>query len=120
MPPPETELPELGWPPPADEKFTRYRKNAKLSTKFGQKVSIGKTNSGEDRAPILIDGIILSVTSRMLQTNNVIIDALLGQGDALDDYNVHLQSAAVDKANLANSAQQLAVSVVEGVPDAAD
>jgi hypothetical protein len=121
-PRPTAALPEPGWPPPSDENFTRYRKNRKLSLDrrdhgFEQRISLGKTNSGEARPPVPIDGIILSVTSRMLQTNNVVVDALLGQGDALDEYNVQLQAAAVDKAHLANAEEQLAVSTVEGVVD---
>ena len=49
-----------------------------------------------------VNGIILNVTQRVLRTPSVIIDALLGQGEALDCYNEELQEAAVIAAQLAN------------------
>lgn len=49
-----------------------------------------------------IPGIILDVTDRILPTDSVICDALLGQGEALDCYNMRLQNAAAEKSELEN------------------
>lgn len=49
-----------------------------------------------------VNGIILSAVSRITNTPGVIVDALLGQGEALDCYNMRLQDAAAINANLQN------------------
>lgn len=49
-----------------------------------------------------VNGIILSAVSRVTNTPGVIVDALLGQGEALDCYNMRLQDAAAINANLQN------------------
>ena len=66
-----------------------------------------------------VDGIILNVTHRVLRTPSVIVDALLGRGEALDCYNQQLQLAAVDGAHLANRKQEQAIAVIDGVSGAA-
>ncbi len=64
-----------------------------------------------------VNGIILNVTHRVLRTPSVIVDALLGQGEALDCYNQNLQEAAFDLAHLANRKQEQALQVVEAIDD---
>lgn len=49
-----------------------------------------------------VPGIILDVQHRMLRTDSVIVDALLGQGEALDCFNIKLQEAANMKAYMEN------------------
>jgi hypothetical protein len=49
---------------------------------------------------ITVPGIIVSVRQRILRTDSVITEALLGQGEALDCYNQKLQDAATQKAQL--------------------
>jgi hypothetical protein len=39
-----------------------------------------------------VPGSILSATSHILRTDSVIVDAVLGQGEALDCYNIRLQA----------------------------
>jgi hypothetical protein len=67
-----------------------------------------------------VNGIILDVTHRVLRTPSVIVDALLGRGEALDCYNQHLQEAAVDGAHLANRKQEQAIAVIDGIADSAE
>lgn len=55
-----------------------------------------------------VDGVILDATHRVLRTPSVIVDALLGQGEALDCYNQQLQEAAFTGAQLTNQAAELA------------
>lgn len=56
---------------------------------------------------ITVPGIILDVSERILPTDSVICDALLGQGEALDCYNMRLQDAAALKAELENESRRL-------------
>ncbi len=49
-----------------------------------------------------VPGIILDVTKRVVRTDSAVVDALLGQGEALDCYNQNLQQAAVKEAELSN------------------
>ncbi len=51
---------------------------------------------------IKVPGIILDASKYVLRTEGVIVEALLGQGDALDAYSHGLQDAAVREKNLAN------------------
>ncbi|MDR6921232.1 MULTISPECIES: hypothetical protein [Chryseobacterium] len=51
-----------------------------------------------------VDGIILDVTHRVMRTPSLVVDALLGQGEALDCYNQNLQGSAVEAAELNNEA----------------
>lgn len=51
---------------------------------------------------ITVPGIILDASKYVLRTEGVIVEALLGQGDALDAYSHGLQDAAVREKNLAN------------------
>ena len=67
-----------------------------------------------------VPGIILDVTHRVLRTPAVIADALLGQGEALDCYNQHLQQAAFDGAHLANRKLEQAIAVIDAIEDPAE
>lgn len=69
-----------------------WRKQAGLSDSY---TSGGLTLS--------VDGIITSVSSHILRTDSVIVDALLGQGEALDCYNSRLQDAAALAAEQQNA-----------------
>ena len=52
---------------------------------------------------VSVPGIITSVQSYILKTDSVIVDALLGQGEALDCYNMRLQEEAARAAELRNT-----------------
>lgn len=49
-----------------------------------------------------VPGIILDVTSRVLPTDSLLVDSVLGQGEALDYYNLSLQEEAVQQARREN------------------
>ena len=49
-----------------------------------------------------VPGIILDVTSRILPTDSLLVDSVLGQGEALDYYNLSLQEEAVQQARREN------------------
>ncbi|MCZ4279742.1 hypothetical protein O4H49_03055 [Kiloniella laminariae] len=67
-----------------------------------------------------VEGIILSVKHRILRTPSVIVDALLGQGEALDCYNIQLQEAANKQAHLENDKMEQALAIIESLSDPKD
>jgi hypothetical protein len=64
-----------------------------------------------------VKGIILDVTSRILRTPAVMVDAMLGQGEALDCYNMQLQDAAYTSAHLENKKSEQMIAILEGITD---
>lgn len=50
-----------------------------------------------------VPGVILNVQQHILNTDSVVADAVLGQGEALDCFNKRLQDAAAMKAHLENA-----------------
>ena len=72
----------------AQQTLTFYRKNKNLSQTYLEKT---------------VKGIVLNVTHRTLRTPSLIVEALLGQGEGLDCYNMQLQDAAVENAVLQNT-----------------
>ena len=58
---------------------------------------------------ITVDGIILSARTVVLRTDAVIVEALLGQANALDDYSIGLQLERVREKQIANDAAALAL-----------
>ncbi|MCC6684632.1 MAG: hypothetical protein IT247_06145, partial [Bacteroidia bacterium] len=82
---------------------------------FRKSTSLSMTAEG-----ITVNGVIKSVESRVLHPDSVIVDALLGQGEALDCFNLKLQDAAVVQANLENEAKQQAIGIIEGLADATE
>jgi hypothetical protein len=64
-----------------------------------------------------VPGIILNVTHRVLRTPAVIVDALLGQGEALDCYNQNLQEAAFAGALLNNRKVEQQIAVIDAIED---
>jgi len=67
-----------------------------------------------------INGVILDVQQRIIPTDSVIVDALLGQGEALDCYNMKLQDAATVKAKLDNDALTQQMTIIDAQTTEAD
>jgi len=66
---------------------------------------------------ITVPGVILSGKTYVLKTDSVIVDSLLGQGEALDCYNARLQEAAADAAELENQKTTSALAIVAEISD---
>ncbi len=64
---------------------------------------------------IEVAGVIKRVQRNVLRTPAVIVEALLGQGEALDCYNQELQAAAVDRSQLANAVTRSALDIVDSI-----
>jgi hypothetical protein len=74
--------------------FEYWRKKASLTDTY---------SAGAGGLEITVPGVITSVQSHILKTDSVIVDALLGQGEALDCYNMRLQEEATRAAELRNN-----------------
>ena len=66
-----------------------------------KKKGLTQTYNGKE-----VNGIILDVTHRIVRTPAMVVDSLLGQGEALDCFNQQLQNEAVKAAQLANEITQ--------------
>lgn len=64
-----------------------------------------------------VPGIIMDVTNRTIRTSAVVVDALLGQGEALDCYNMKLQNAATQVADLDVQRLQQMIDTINGISD---
>jgi hypothetical protein len=64
-----------------------------------------------------IHGVVLNVTERVMRTPAVIMDAVKGQGFALDCYNQKLQEAAWMGAHLANRKTAQALEIIDAITD---
>lgn len=80
---------------------------------YWRKIAGLKDSYPTDAPTYTVPGIILNVKHRVLPTDSVIVDALLGQGEALDCYNKNMQSAATHSANLDNLMKQEEVNKVK-------
>lgn len=69
---------------------------------------------------ITVPGVILNVQTAVLRTDSVIVDSLLGQGEALDCYNSRLQEAAANAAELENDKTEQAMAIINSIADAKD
>lgn len=68
---------------------------------------------------ITVPGIIVNTTKRVVRTSAVVVDALLGQGEALDCYNQKLQDAATLNATLDNDRLTQMMEVINSIDDPA-
>ncbi|MFF2875084.1 hypothetical protein ACFVR2_02050 [Gottfriedia sp. NPDC057991] len=65
--------------------------------------SLYKDQTGRE---ILVQGIIISVKKHVMRTEGVIVDSILGQGDALDTYSHGLQDEEIRTKKLANDLKE--------------
>lgn len=71
----------------------------------------------DDPINISVKGVILSVQKQTLKTSSLIADALLGQGEALDCYNMKLQDADSIAAYLGNMVTLQQLQAIEDITD---
>jgi hypothetical protein len=74
-------------------------------------------NLNDTYANITVNGVILGVQTHILRTPSVIVDSLLGQGEALDCYNSLLQDEAVRTAKVKNDMLTQAYDIIRNIPD---
>ncbi|WP_433227532.1 hypothetical protein [Actinomadura formosensis] len=83
-------------------------KKSLSATDFYWRVRKDMTSTYQDETgnKFTVPGVIVAANKIVMRTEGVIVDALLGQGNALDDYSKGLQEAAVKQRELANAAAQ--------------
>jgi hypothetical protein len=98
------------WPPvglPLSSS-ARFRKDPELTSSYSPYAGA---------ATISVRGIIKNVTHRVMPTDSVIVDSILGQGEALDCFNLKLQDATVLEAELNNDVAQQKLDIINDITD---
>ncbi|MCZ2131126.1 MAG: hypothetical protein LC109_12790 [Bacteroidia bacterium] len=98
------------WPPVSPPLTTtpRFRKDPNLASNYVPYVGA---------APIAVRGIIKNVTHRVLPTDSVIVDSILGQGEALDCFNLKAQDSIILNSKLDNDIKQQSMDIIEAITD---
>jgi hypothetical protein len=65
-----------------------------------------------DSFEVTVPGIILDVTKRILRTDSLIVEALLGQGEALDCYNMQRQWEDTVRVKLENQEREQRLEII--------
>lgn len=106
-------MPGAPWPPAAPplKTIARFRKDPSLQSNYTPYAGA---------IPIGVKGIIKNVTHRVLPTDSVIVDAILGQGEALDCFNLKLQDNAVLESQLNNDIKQQSIDIINAITDPAE
>ena len=95
-----------------EEKPLKDRNGKDVPNSAYLRVKKDYTSTYKDEATgteIVVPGIILSAKKSVLRTEGVIVEALLGQGDALDAYSHGLQDEAVRAMELSNTLMETKV-----------
>ena len=66
-----------------------------------------KPNMAGDNMVYPVDGAVLRADINTLRTDSFIVDALMGQGEALDCFNSHVQEAKMQVLYIENAQKQL-------------
>ena len=89
------------YPPPSNKSFYRFKRGA-------------LAQNGEQHQ---VDGVLMKERRIIMRTDSVIVEALLGQSDALDQYAMEVQEAAATSKTLANTRERLAHTILRGIVD---
>lgn len=89
---------------PSPQKFYRFRRGP----------------ISQDEAVHPVDGVLLDVKETIMRTDSVLVEALLGETDALDDFAMEVQRAAATERTVANDRETLLQDVIKDVGDPAE
>lgn len=64
-----------------------------------------------------VDGVRLSQQTIVMRTDSVLVEALLGESDALDEFAMEVQQAAATAQTLANQRETLLQATLNAIPD---
>ncbi|MBC8334477.1 MAG: hypothetical protein H8E29_04370 [Anaerolineales bacterium] len=85
--------------PPTDTQYYRFKQGA----------------LAQDNDTNPVEGVLLSEQTIVMRTDSVIVEALLGQADALDNYSMEIQEAAARKETLENERNELLLSTISAI-----
>jgi hypothetical protein len=77
-------------------------------TYFKKSASLSQTAEG-----VTVRGIIKNVTTRVMPTESLVVDSLLGQGEALDCFNLHAQDAEIQRLQFENQLREKDITIKE-------
>lgn len=89
-----------------------FRKNLNLSS-----TQTFELKEGDASSAIAVNGIIVNVTRRVMPTDSLVVDALLGQGEALDCFSTKAQEADNEKDSLENLKITTGLGIIEDITD---
>jgi hypothetical protein len=89
------------FPPPSETRFYRFKRGP----------------LGQDEQANPVDGVLMQEASVVLRTDSVVVEALLGEADALDEYALRSQYVDVDGKALVNDRERLAHQLLNAIPD---
>jgi hypothetical protein len=89
------------FPPPTDRMYYRFKREP--------------LNQAGDAHPV--DGVLLNEERITMRTDSVLVEALLGQADALDEYAMEIQAAAAGEKTLANRRDDLVLQTLAAITD---
>lgn len=87
--------------------------------RFVKTTNLSDTYSTDGGVKISVPGVILNVDKHVLRTDSVVADALMGQGEALDCFNAHVQEAKKNQLWLEAEKLKLALETLQAIPDPA-
>ncbi len=67
-----------------------------------------------------VDGVLLSEQTIVMRTDSVLVEALLGESDALDEFAMEVQQASATAQTLANQRERLLQSTLGAITDPAE
>ena len=67
---------------------------------------------GQNGPVVKVPGIALSRQQLVMRTDGVLVEAILGEGEALDEYSRDLQSVTIDERQTAIDRERLAQGIV--------
>lgn len=70
---------------------------------------------GQEGQDNKVDGVVLQESTITMRTESLVVEALLGQADALDAYALHSQSAEVEAKRLEASRQEVALGILNEI-----
>lgn len=75
----------------------------------------GALSQGEDANPV--QGVVIDERQIVMRTDSVIVEALLGQADALDEYAMEIQLAAAKSKTLENDKTEIILQTLRDIAD---
>jgi hypothetical protein len=88
--------------PPSETLIYRFKRGA-----------LGSNGHGENP----IEGVVMDTRDIVMRTDSIVVEALLGQADALDPYAMETQRAEAEAKTLRNEREQLAHEDLEAIAD---
>jgi hypothetical protein len=75
----------------------------------------GPLNQQSSDSRYRVDGVVMAETTVVMPTADIVVEALLGQADALDEFAMSMQSADAEAKALGNRRATLALDTLEGI-----